>query len=153
MRSKYLDSTPKCFFLESGIHLEGNRSEKHGNVSVFRADRLYHPEILDEKAVKRPDDFNLDDYSKPIFDMFEGYDRVPVKLEVRNDLTKYIVDRFGTRLETQRVSEDRFTVVVEVSLSPTFYGWVFQFGGGIRILEPEEAVEKMKQMAETIVSD
>ena len=126
-------------------------SEKHGNVSVFRADRLYHPEILDEKAVKRPDDFNLDDYSKPIFDMFEGYDRVPVKLEVRNDLAKYIVDRFGTRLETRQVSDDRFIVVVEVSLSPTFYGWVFQFGGGIRILEPEGAVGKMMEMVELFV--
>ena len=80
--------------------------------------------------------------------MFEGYDRVPVKLEVRNDLAKYIVDRFGTRLETQKVSEDRFTVVVEVSLSPTFYGWVFQFAGGIRILEPEGAVGKMQEMVE-----
>ena len=125
-------------------------SDKHENVSVFRVDRLYHPEILDEKAAKRPDDFHLDDYSKPIFDMFEGYDRVPVKLKVKNELAKYIVDRFGTKLETEQISDDYFTVTMEVSLSPPFYAWVFQFEGEIKILGPEEAVKKIANMAEKI---
>ena len=35
-------------------------------------------------------------------------------------------------------------VEVEVSLSPTFYAWVFRFGGEIRILSPDKAVEEMK---------
>ena len=114
-------------------------------------DRLYHPEILDEKAVKRPDDFNLDDYSTPIFDMFEGPERVTVKLEVKNELAKYIADRFGTKIETRRASDDSFTVNVDVSLSPTFYAWVFQFEGEIKILSPKKAVDDMKKMANSIV--
>ena len=126
-------------------------SDKHGNVSVFRADRVWQPRMLEEKAVRRPDGFKLEDYSKPVFDMFEGYDRVPVTLEVRNDLAKYIVDRFGTKLETERAGGDRFRVTVEVSLSPPFYGWVFQFGSGVRILAPERAVKKMKEMAEAVL--
>ena len=126
-------------------------SDKHDNVSVFRVDRLYHPELIDEKATKRPDGFNLDDYSTPIFDMFEGYDRVPVKLEVKNELAKYIVDRFGTKLKTQQVSDDKFTVTVEVSLSPPFYAWVFQFGGEMRILSPQKAIEDISAMAEKIM--
>lgn len=126
-------------------------SEKHGNVSVFRVDRLYQPEILDEKAVKRPDDFDLNDYSKPNFDMFEGYERVPVKLEVRNEHAKYIVDRFGTKLETEPVSDGYFTVTVEVSLSPPFYAWVFQFGGDIKILSPEKAIDDIMIMAQKFV--
>ena len=126
-------------------------SDKHKNVSVFRVDRLYHPEILDEKAVKRPEGFNLDDYSAPIFDMFEGPERVSVKLEVKNELAKYIVDRFGTKLNTKQISDDRFTVVVDVSLSPTFYAWVFQFGGGMRILSPKKAVDDIMKMANMFV--
>ena len=126
-------------------------SDKHKNVSVFRVDRLYHPEILDEKAVKRPEGFNLDDYSAPIFDMFEGPERVSVKLEVKNELAKYIVDRFGTKLNTKQISDDRFTAVVDVSLSPTFYAWVFQFGGGMRILSPKKAVNGIMKMANMFV--
>ena len=119
---------------------------------MFRVDRVDHPEILDEKAVKRPEGFKLDDYAKPIFDMFEGDERVEVKLECRNDLAKYIVDRFGTRLETKRISDNRFTVVVEVSLSPTFYAWVFQFGGEIRILSPKKAVDEILDMTARLMS-
>ena len=126
-------------------------SDKHGNVSVFRVDRLYRPEILEEKAVKRPEDFKLDDYSMPIFDMFEGPERVPVKLEVKNELAKYIVDRFGTKLETKQISDDRFSVEVEVSLSPTFYAWVFQFAGGMRILKPKKAVDEFLKMVNLFV--
>lgn len=137
--------------MERGLHYVVGWSDKHENVSVFRVDWLYHPEILDEKAVKRPNDFNLDDYSKPIFDMFEGYDRVPVKLKVKNELAKYIVDQFGTKLETEQVSDDYFTVTVEVSLSPPFYARVFQFEGEIKILGPEEAVKEIASMAEKIV--
>lgn len=74
-----------------------------------------------------------------------------MKLECRNDLAKYIVDRFGTKLETTPVSDDRFTVTVEVSLSPTFYAWVFQFGGEIRILSPDKAVDEIQSMAKAML--
>lgn len=125
-------------------------SDKHDNVSVFRVDRLDRPVILDEKAVKRPEVFNLDDYSMPIFDMFEGPERVPVKLEVKNELAKYIVDRFGTKLETEQVSDDYFTVTVEVSLSPIFYAWVLQFAGEIQLLLPGIAIKTMREMVNKI---
>ena len=126
-------------------------SEKREKVSVFRVDRIDYAEMLNEKAVKRPEGFRIEDYSKPIFDMFEGTERVEVKLEVRNDLAKYIVDRFGTKLETNYISEERFAVTVEVSLSPTFYAWVFQFGGEIRILSPLKAVTDIMKMANALI--
>ncbi len=126
-------------------------SDKHANVSTFRVDRMVMPKMLEEKAVKRPEKFSVDDYSKPIFDMYEGNERVAVRLEVRNDLAKYIVDRFGTSLETEAVSDDRFEVTVEVSLSPTFYAWVFQFDGGIRILSPQKAVDAVVDMARHLI--
>ena len=126
-------------------------SDKHGNVSVFRVDRMVRPEMLDAKAVKRPEGFSLEDYSKPIFDMFEGTERVEVRLEVRNDLAKYIVDRFGTKLKTEQISDERFAVTIEVSLSPTFYAWVFQFGGGMRILSPKQAVDDIIAMSNQLL--
>ncbi|MBQ3281136.1 MAG: WYL domain-containing protein [Eubacterium sp.] len=125
-------------------------SDKHGNVSAFRVDRLVKPKIKDEKAHRRPEDFDIDDYSRRIFEMFDGEPTI-VRLECRNHFAKYIVDRFGTRLETKPVSDDSFEVEVEVSLSPTFYAWVFQFGGGIRIVSPEKAVDEIKEMAGKIL--
>ena len=59
---------------------------------------------------------------------------------------KYLIDRFGLDVETGEFSEDKFVAKVPVDLSPTFYGWVFQFGGGIRIMGPEEAVDAYLKM-------
>lgn len=124
-------------------------SDKHGNVSSFRVDRLVKPKITDEKAHRKPGDFDIDDYSRRIFEMFDGEPTL-VKLECRNDLAKYIVDRFGTKLTTTATSDDRFEVEIEVSLSPTFYAWVFQFGGEIRILSPAKAVNEITEMAQKL---
>ena len=126
-------------------------SEKHNNVSVFRVDRMVGVSVTDEKAVKRPEGFKLDDYSKPIFDMFEGTEKTEVRLQVRNDLAKYIVDRFGGKLKTEIVNEDWFEVEVEVSLSPPFFAWVFQFAGGIKIVSPKDAVDEMKRMIDSVM--
>ena len=125
-------------------------SDKHGDVSSFRADRIVDPVITDERAEKKPEDFDIDDYSRRIFEMFDG-EPTMVKLECRNDFAKYIVDRFGINLETVQTSDDYFQVEVEVSLSPTFYAWVFRFGGEIRILSPVKAVNDITEMAKKLM--
>ena len=109
------------------------------------------PQILDEKAIKKPKGFRLTDYSHKVFEMFDG-EEVRVKLECRNDLMKYVIDRFGMKFETEPATEDTTYCYVDVCLSPTFYGWVFGFGGGIRILEPEAAVEKIVEMSKKMIS-
>lgn len=138
--------SPYALFWNEDYYYVVGWSDKHENVSTFRVDRLVKPEMTDEKARRKPGDFDLDDYSRRIFEMYDG-EPTMVTLECRNDLAKYIVDRFGTKLETEPVSDDRFRIEVEVSLSPTFYGWVFQFGGGIRIVSPEKAVKEITEMA------
>ena len=125
-------------------------SDKHHNISSFRADRLVDLVITDERAEKKPENFDIDDYSRRIFEMFDGEPTV-VKLECRNDFAKYIVDRFGTNLKTVQTSDNYFQVEVEVSLSPTFYAWVFRFGGEIRILSPVNAVNDITSIAKKLI--
>ena len=125
-------------------------SDKHENISVFRVDRMYKPEVLDQKAVKRPNDFDLDDYSNRMFDMYVG-EKEQVRLECKSGLMKYIIDRFGEGVPVQKAGPDKFIATVNVGLSPPFYGWVFQFGGGVKIISPERAVEEMSAMAEAML--
>ena len=141
--------SPYALFWNEDYYYVVGWSDKHNNVSSFRADRLVDPEITDRRAAKKPEDFDLDDYSRRIFEMYDG-EPTEVLLEVKDDFAKYIVDRFGTNLETTPATDGYFRVTVEVSLSPTFYAWVFQFGGGIRILSPEKAVEEIREMAKKV---
>lgn len=122
-------------------------SDKRERVTAFRIDRMKMPTILEEEAVPKPADFDVSAYSNKVFQMFDG-EEVTVELECDNALMKYVIDRFGLAFETEELSDAKFLAKVPVELSPTFYGWVFQFGGGIRIRGPEEAVNAYTDMIE-----
>jgi len=100
---------------------------------------------MEEDAVPKPEGFDVSAYSNKVFQMFSG-EETTVELECDTALMKYVIDRFGLDLETEELSEEKFLAKVPVDLSPTFYGWVFQFGGGIRIIGPEEAVDSYRRM-------
>jgi predicted DNA-binding transcriptional regulator YafY len=142
--------SPYALFWNEDFYYVVGWSDKHGNISVFRVDRLYKPEITEHEAVRKPADFNLEDYSKQIFEMYDG-EEVLVRLECRGDLMKYIIDRFGEDVSTVRLTDDLFLANVTVSLSPTFYAWVFTFGGAIRIMAPERAVREITGMAQGLL--
>ena len=142
--------SPYALFWNEDYYYVVGWSDKHDNVSVFRTDRLYKPEILNDDAVPEPENFKLENYSKEIFEMYDGED-VDVVLECKNEFMKYIIDRFGEDVDAEPISRTTFEARVRVSLSPTFYAWVFTFGGGIRIVSPENAVEDIIAMSKKLI--
>ncbi len=142
--------SPYALFWNEDYYYVVGWSDKHDNVSVFRTDRLYKPGILNDDAVPEPEDFNLENYSKEIFEMFDG-EEVDVVLECKNEFMKYIIDRFGEDVDAEPISRTTFEARVRVSLSPTFYAWVFTFGGGIRIVSPDNAVEDIIAMSKKLI--
>lgn len=84
--------------------------------------------IADKKSVSMPEDFNVADYAKKKFEMYDGETKT-VELKCTNELMKVIIDRFGEDVNTATLGSNCFKAIVDVSVSPTFYGWVFQFTG------------------------
>jgi predicted DNA-binding transcriptional regulator YafY len=128
-------------------------STKHGKVIAFRVDRLANPKLLDAPAVPKPEDFDISPYRNSIFQMYGGVASQKVTLRCENALMKSIIDSFGESVETAVLDDGHFTVVVDVSLSPTFYGWVFSFTGRIRIISPQNAVAEYLTLARNIASE
>ena len=121
-------------------------SEKKGKVINFRVDRIAAtPTILSDNSVPMPEDFDLENFTKEVFFMFSG-DEVVVDLRCDNSLMKTMIDRFGEDVKTLAYDMTSFRLITEVSASPTFFGWVFGFGGKVQILAPESVKEQYKQM-------
>ena len=99
-------------------------SDKHNKIVSFRVDRMKEIDILSDDAVERPRDFNLTDFTRQVFDMYDGQ--------------KETVTLF--------CNNEHFEAVAEVSVSQTFFAWVFQFNGDIKIIEPEPVVVKYREM-------
>ena len=79
--------------------------------------------------------------------MYDTEKAVPVTLVCENEVMKGVLDAFGMDIKVKRAEKGHFQTTVMACCSPTFYGWVFQWGGKVRIAAPEDAVQKYKDMA------
>ena len=144
--------SPYAMYWNDDFYYVVGWSDKRETIVANRIDRIDDPQILDEKAVKKPKGFRVTDYSHKVFEMFDG-EEVRVKLECRNDLMKYVIDRFGMKFETEPATSETTYCYVDVCLSPTFYGWVFGFKGEIKIIEPKDAVEEIVSISKKLISE
>lgn len=121
-------------------------SEKREKVISFRVDRIASvPEILEKESYPQPKDFDLNEFTKSVFFMYEG-EKVEVDLRCDNSLMKTIVDRFGEDVTTLAYDMESFRVITEIAVSPTFFGWVFGFAGKVEILGPDNIKNEYKKM-------
>ena len=127
-------------------------SDKHEKIATFRVDRIDGvPEILEEKAVRKPKQYSIGDFAEKAFQMFDR-EHATVELLCVNEAMNTVIDHFGTKIRTEQTDEDHFRFKAEVSLSPVFFAWVFQFGGMIEIVGPENVksayIEQLQKQLE-----
>ena len=111
-------------------------SEKHGGAASFRIDRMEVPELIPAARRPVPDELRLEDHSDRIFRMFDGPEET-VTLRFRPELMNQVTDRFGTELKPVSRESNSLDVSVTVRLSPTFYGWLFQYVGEMTVVSPD----------------
>lgn len=146
----YINSPYGCLWNDDYYYLIGY-SEKHTKVVTFRVDRIVELEIMGEKIVPEPEEFNMEDYAKTVIEMFDGELQM-VELICDNELMKNIIDKFGENIRTERISEKQFKAFVNVSTSKTFFAWCFRFAGQMKINAPISVVKEYKDMASIILN-
>ena len=124
---------------------------KRDELSYFRVDRMVSVNVTSEDRHKLSDEEKAlaREQQYAVFEMFPG---TPTTVEIKfeNSLMNAVIDRFSERVITRRVDDDHFVITVDVQLSPTFFGWVFKFGDKAEILSPDKAVDKAKEIIESI---
>ena len=115
-------------------------SDKRNHVAVFRIDRMEVPKQLPNKRVPFPEGFDVRDYTDKVFRMYGGPEE-KVTLKCSMEILDQVIDRFGDHIELEKIRSNSFNVTVPVNLSTTFYAWVFQFVGKMKIVGPEHVRE------------
>ena len=77
--------------------------------------------------------------------MFDG-EMETVKLLCENHLMSNVIGQFGDEFKSEIVDDRHFTAEVEVSVSQTFFAWVVQFAGEIKILGPKPVLTAYREM-------
>ena len=84
---------------------------------------------------------------------FKLYRLAQIMLEQTDDEHYITMPEIKEALARYDITADRehFTVNVDVMVSSVFLGWVFSLGERVKILGPEEVVEKMREEGERLV--
>ncbi len=127
-------------------------SDRREKVAVFRIDRMMVPKQLPNKRVPPPEDFDIRDYTDKVFRMYGGPEE-QVTLKCDMEILDQVIDRFGDGIELKNIRKDSFQVTAPVSLSTTFYGWVFQFVGKMSIQGPEYVREAYARYLQEAIDD
>lgn len=113
----------------------------HEGLTHFQVDKVLDIFPMEEPCEKPPGDFDPAQYSRQTFGMFGGTEcRATLRFE--NSLIGVAIDRFGGDILV-RPDGDWFVTYVNVTKSPTFYGWVFQLGDKAEIVAPDDLRQGM----------
>ena len=112
--------------------------EEAGKIKHYRVDKMREVSLAAAERLGREEFSGFDQaaFARKTFGMYGGRD-VKVSLLCDDSLIGVIMDRFGTDVIIAPKDEERFNVVVTVSVSPQFFGWLSGLGGSARITGPE----------------
>lgn len=123
-------------------------SDRYDSTVTYRVDRMdgvaVVEEPISEKAVQLRQE--MAQYTEQVFKMYGGQ-LEDVVLEFEDTLVGVVFDKFGENTQMMRVGEKKCVATVKVRVSPTFWGWLFQFAGEMRVLSPQWVMEGYRAQA------
>lgn len=118
-------------------------SSRHNNTATYRVDRMDSVEIIDddisEKAIALREEVSA--IATSSFKMFGG-ELIDITLQFDDSLLDAVYDKFGEGIKIHRINEHVVETCQPVQVSPTFWGWLFQFGNRMQILAPSDIREE-----------
>ena len=127
-------------------------SARHDSTANYRVDRMVSVEMIDQYISQKAVDLRLSvgKFTEQTIKMFGGAEE-DVVLEFERKTVGSIYDRFGEGTKMLPSAEGKYIARVRVQLSPTFWGWLFQFGKQVKLLAPDHVVQKYRQMCQSAV--
>lgn len=103
-------------------------SAKHDSTANYRIDRMDSVEIIDESVSQKALTLRNEvaGYTERVFKMYGGQP-VDIVIEFDDKLIGVVYDKFGESTKMIRTHKHMCVATVKVQISPTFWGWLFQF--------------------------
>jgi predicted DNA-binding transcriptional regulator YafY len=124
---------------------------KYDGLTHYRVDRMSEVAALDKPQDKFDRKrFNAAEHAKRFFGMYGG-EIVRAEMVFDNSLVNVVLDHFGKNIRISARPDGKFEVTADVSLSPVFLAWLFQFGDKAEIKAPEKLIDDMTEGAAKIL--
>ena len=129
--------TPVQMVFNDGFYYLITFNDKHESFITYRIDRMTSVAVSSEPSVRNQaiSHFDVEEYERRSFGMFAG-EPVSATLIVHEEAMGGVIDRFGKEVESLDKGDGTAEVHVRVMESPTFFGWLAQYGRLIHIAAP-----------------
>ncbi len=113
-------------------------------IKHYRVDKMMDISVEEERRDGKEEfkNFDMAEYSKATFGMYQGK-KTKVKIQFANYMCGVFIDRFGKDISFRPVDDEHSELMVDVNVSPQFFGWIFSLGNAVKITEPQEVVAEM----------
>ena len=117
-----------------------------------RVDKMMYIEVgNDERAGKEEfKNFDMAKYSKATFGMYHG-EKTKVCIKFANHMCGVFIDRFGKDTLFRKIDENHSELIVDINVSPQFFGWIFSLGNDVEIVSPREVVNELREYTKKFI--
>lgn len=144
---RYIVNPCLLIYAEDHYYLIADHPQREG-FAHYRLDKIEAARALDVPASPADLSFDAAAYAKTVFSMAPAQQRW-VHLAFERQLLGAMLDRFGADIPVDALDDETLALFAPVRVSPQFFGWVFQFGGRVKILAPSDVCEQMLLMLES----
>lgn len=139
-KQRYVVDPVALVFLEDNYYLMCY-TPKYRAITNYRVDRMEdvrteEAPVCREAIMPRE---NVGAYTEQMFRMFGGDPRM-VTIRFSRSLIGAVYDKFGEDITMKKIDDDTCQANLMVRISPTFWGWLFQFGDKMELLAPSDVV-------------
>lgn len=123
-------------------------SPKYDSTVNYRVDRMDSVALLDEPISEKALALRsgIAAYTEQAFKMYGGK-TTDITIRFENSLIGVVYDKFGEDTKMIRFDTNSCVATVTVQVSPTFWGWIFQFGKQMQITSPDFMIEAYQEKA------
>jgi len=153
-KKRYYVEPVALIFNEDNYYLMAYSSRHPDKTASYRIDRMDHVEVVEESVLSDEAISKIDgvaEFTEQAFKMFSG-DAVSLVLQFDKSLIGPVFDKFGEDTPMMPVDDVTCAATVHVQISPTFFGWLAQFGSKMAILSPADVVEQYKSHIASILT-
>ncbi len=158
-KKRYYLEPVALIFNEDNYYLMAYNKRHPGTTASYRVDRIDHVDVVEESALSAEALSMIEGvaaFTEQAFKMFSG-ELEEVVLQFDKSIVEPVFDKFGEDTVIKAVDERTCEATVQVQVSPTFFGWLAQFGWKIRIVEPDRVrdqfLDHIKDIIESAVDD
>lgn len=143
-KKRYYVEPVALVFNEDNYYLMGYMARHPGKTANYRIDRIDRIEVVEESVLSDEAMEKIDtvaEFTEQAFKMFSG-ELQKVVFQFDKSLAGPVLDKFGEDTPMTMVNDNTCMATVYVQISPTFFGWLAQFGNKMHIISPVGVIKQ-----------